>query len=319
MEIRLNPITNEPVLLAPNRAKRPSYTSAKHHSHLLDEEKGHRPISHDRPFSPGNEHLTEAEIWVDTDNPQRQPNTPGWRVRVVPNKYPITDHHEVIIISPDARRDIHQLSRRQVERIVRAFGWRSKVLEQSGPTMVFCNHGVAAGASISHPHAQAIAFPALPPALVAKVEQVKRQLDKKGTCLYCDLIQAEIKQQGRLVWQNSEFVLICPEASGWPYELLLAPKIHQASISQIKDHQVPSLAEALQQAISLYRTTLRHPAYNFWIHGIRGQFFHWHIELIPRTKILAGVELGAGIMVNDRISPEDAAQQFRMALRNKPV
>lgn len=316
MDLRIDPITGEPILFATKRAQRPHFGAGKPVHPPIDKARPHVAKKID-PFAPGNESNTGAEFWADAEDPNRLPNTGGWRVRVVPNKFPITDHHEVVILSPKNNIDLDRMSRKQVERIISAYLARTKDLEPKGNVLVFCNHGPQAGASIAHPHAQIIVFPAIPPMVQDEVNAVGAYYKKHGNCIYCHMIDQEIRRKNRLVWQNDEFALICPEGSGWPYELALYPKMHQASFSSLKPQQASALAESLQVMVGLYNTILKDPPYNYWIHSVKGHFFHWHIEMVPRTKTLAGVELGAGLMVNDRATPEDAAAQFREVLKNR--
>jgi UDPglucose--hexose-1-phosphate uridylyltransferase len=313
MDLRIDPITDEPILFATKRASRPHFGAGKPVHPPIDKHRTKVPKKVD-PFAVGNEAITGQELWA-AGPEDRQPNTPGWQVRVIPNKFPITDHHEVVILSPDPTQDLDRMSRKQVERIIQAYLVRTKAHEPKGNVLVFCNHGPQAGASISHPHAQIIVFPAVPPATQAEVDAVGQYYKKHGDCLYCRMINKELKLGKRLVWQNEEFVLVCPEGSGWPYELLLLPKTHQPSFSSLKPQQATALAQALQTMVGLYNQVLQKPPYNYWIHSVKGHFFHWHLEMIPRSKTLAGVELGGGLMVNDRATPEDAAAQFRAALK----
>jgi UDPglucose--hexose-1-phosphate uridylyltransferase len=314
MDIRIDPITNQPVIMATRRSQRPHFGKTQPAHAPLD---AHRMVDRKlNPFAPGNEHLTGPEVYADSDNMHRLANQPDWKVRVVRNKYPIVEHHEVIVLSPDAKKDISQVSHKQAHRIVRAFVQRSKAMEKHGYAFLFCNHGAAAGASIDHPHAQVMALPALSPIVRREIDALKAAYDTKGQCLHCRLVESELRIAKRLVWQNDDFVIICPESSGWPYALSVYPKIHQASLAAIKEEQSASLAQAIQTAVGLYNQVLKQPAYNYWAHGITRHFYHWHLDFVPRTKVLAGVELGAGIMVNDRLHPEAAAKEFRLALKD---
>lgn len=315
MEIRIDPITDKPSLQATSRSQRPHFGKSRPVHPPLDKHRISQDTIKLNPFYPGNEHMTGPESWADSDDASRKPNQPNWKVRVVPNKYPITEHHEVIILSPDPRRDLAQISYKQAQRVIAAFVNRSQHMEQYGQSFLFCNSGDSAGASISHPHAQIMAFPAVPPAIRTEVQALKQAYEKTGNCLHCQMAANEERLKTRVVWQNDHFLLISPEASGWPYALSILPKIHQPSLASLKANQHADLAKTLQIALKLYREVLKNPPYNFWTHSAKGHFYHWHLDLIPRTKMLAGVELGAGIMVNDRISPEDAAKQFRQALK----
>ena len=316
MEIRIDPITDQPSLQATSRSNRPHFGKSPPVHPPLDQHRTGAGLAAQNPFQPGNEHMTGPEVWADSDVADRKPNESNWKVRVVPNKYPITEHHEVIILSPDSKRDFAQISSKQAKRVIEAFVSRSQHMDRHGQSFLFCNHGVGAGASISHPHAQILAFPTIPPNIEQEIQALKQAYDKTGNCLQCQLVDHEEKLKTRVVWQNDHFLVVCPEAIGWPYALSIIPKIHQATFGSLKQEHIADFAQALQLAIMLYRNVLQNPSYNFWVHSAKGHFYHWHLDLIPRTKMLAGVELGAGIMVNDRISPEDAAKQFSLALKD---
>ena len=45
---------------------------------------------------------------------------------------------------------------------------------------------------------------------------------------------------------------------------------------------------------------------NAWLHDTG----HWHLEVLPRLSVLAGIELGAGIYVN-ALPPDGAAANLR--------
>jgi len=312
MDIRIDPITQQPVILATSRVKRPHFGKSKPTHPPIDNKRTESSVN---PFAPGNEHITGPEVWADSDNENRKSNDPDWKVRVIPNKYPIAKHHEVIIYSQHPRFDFPALSLKQATRIVKAFIARGKEMQKHGQPFLFCNHGVEAGASIEQPHAQVLAFPALPPAIKTEVDVLQKHYNLHGNCAYCQLIEHEEKVGKRLIWQNDSFILMTPEASGWPYAIALMPKIHQAAYTALKDRQVLDFTQALRIMISLYNHVLINPSYNFWVHSTKDSFYHWHLDMIPRLKIAGGVEVGAGIIVNDRISPEDAAKKFRLALK----
>ena len=75
-ELRKDPIVGRWVVIAPERAKRPD-----------NREEFRATENQFDPFAEGNEHATPAEILA-YRNPGSHANGPGWRVRVVPNKFP---------------------------------------------------------------------------------------------------------------------------------------------------------------------------------------------------------------------------------------
>ena len=162
------------------------------------------------------------------------PDTPGWTVRVVPNKYPVFEGgHEVIVHSPDHDRPLHAQPLAEVTDVVTMYQRRiaAQCAAGAAAVMVILNHGRAAGASLSHPHSQVFATPIVPPVLVSELEQFARYQVKYGRCLLCDVLRATLDEGSRVVF-DGPLVAFTPEASRWPYELRLAPRAHAADFLQ---------------------------------------------------------------------------------------
>ncbi len=126
---------------------------------ILATERTLRPHEGDKnfvcPFCPGNENLTPPEILrIEKDG--------LWIIRVVPNKYPFCETHEVIIESPDHRSDIDSLDIGHMENILGV--WKLRLKHHSGKNfvLIFRNYGKLAGASIAHPHSQLVALDFIP-------------------------------------------------------------------------------------------------------------------------------------------------------------
>jgi len=157
-ELRHDALTGRLVLLAPSRAGRPNTTSPP----LPGGDRGGE-AGGGCPFCPGHEHETPPELARTGDG---IPDGPGWRVRVVPNLYPIvgglgagpgaTGAHEVVVLSPDHARAFGALDQDQATEVLGVLRDRARVHAQAGRAhvQVLLNHGRGAGASIAHPHAQ---------------------------------------------------------------------------------------------------------------------------------------------------------------------
>ena len=173
-ELRKDPIVGRWVIIATDRAKRPVAPKAE------------MPASPGGfcPFCEGHEDKTPHEILAYRDRHTR-PNEKGWRVRVVPNKFPalqiegdlhkrgegIYDKmngvgaHEVIIECP-----FHEISMANFpEDNIREVLWvyRDRLVDlKKDPRLVygmlFKNVGAAAGASLEHSHSQLIVTPIVP-------------------------------------------------------------------------------------------------------------------------------------------------------------
>lgn len=309
-KFRQNPISKEWTIISTERRKRPLTVGPQ--SAVSGVAKC--------PFCPGGEDLTGPDVY------RLPPNSKSadWRVRVVPNKYPITDFHEVIIHGPDHEKDLDEMSLDQVQLVLRTYQDRYNHYKSERADFyihVYNNTGKEAGASLRHPHSQLVVFNRVPPDVFEEVEGAKDFFERKIRCPYCDLIERELSSQGRVVLESDLFVVLTPFESQWPYEIMLLPKNHQADFGRMSAAEQVDLASTLQKTIQKLKKVLSQPGYNFWIHSlpVRGDqpeaaYYHWHLDLIPRIKTLGGLELGAGIMVDDRVGPEEAAKQLREAL-----
>ncbi len=251
------------VIIAPGRSARPEDTAE---------------IKPACPFCVGSEAMTPPEVYRIGSG---EKDKPGWLVRVVPNKFPITDIHEVIIHSPDHEKDLEDLPIDQVTRVLTSYRDRYRAHEQNGQVLIFCNHGLHAGASLSHPHAQLVVIP------------------KQITL---DALTRE--PIANIVSENTYFITYCPDFSQWPYEVWIAPKMESGKFSETSDTELADLATILKEALVGIRVVYtegrlrpKHPdqfVYNFYIyHGI-----NWYIRITPRFVYRAGFELGTGLSVN---------------------
>lgn len=295
-KIIFDELTGIPTLLATNRAKRTDQTGVVGNSGKKPDDSAAKVCS----FCKGNEGLTPPSLYQDADD---------WNVRVFTNKFPLVEDHEVIVHSPDHNKDIEDLSHEQVVKIIRAMLNRMPVYtSQNKEVMIFNNKGGKAGASLLHPHSQMIALKGFPGVIELEKNHALRYFNEHTTCYWCDLIKTEIEVGERVVFESKHFVLIVPNASRWSYEMLMIPKEHRPNFEYISEMEINDFARMLICALRAYKELLGNPDRNFWIHTQRFDPYHWHMGLIPQTKVLGGLELGAGIWVSDKSTPEDAAK-----------
>ncbi len=238
-------------------------------------------------FCPGNEHMVPSEVFRIGEG---EKDKSGWQVRVIPNKYPITDFHEVFILSPDCHKQLHELPEKHVGHIITAYRERYNFYRKKGQVMIFSNHGEHAGASIEHPHSQLVVIPSQ---------------------INLDTLSRE--PLSNMVEENEFFNVYCPDFSQWPYEVWIAAKEENTVFGDIKDQEISDLAPLLikylkkLQAIYKKHQISHIPfGYNFYIHPKES----WYIRIIPRFVERAGFELGTGLSVNV-VDPTDAAEQFK--------
>jgi len=224
-----------------------------------------------------------------------------WRVRVVPNRYPAFERHEVVIHCPEHARTFAELPKDQTALVAEAWRRRAAAAHDEGYAYVhaFVNEGRGAGASLGHSHSQLVWLRETPPALRAETDT---------TCRVCDVLSLEVSQRARLVAERERdgLVAIAPAAGRAPYELLLAPVVHDGDAFGAALDSALDLLAALVRALRAVEGPV---PWNAWLHA--GP--HWHLELVPRLSTFAGTELGAGIFVLT-VAPEDAADALRRAL-----
>jgi UDPglucose--hexose-1-phosphate uridylyltransferase len=170
---------------------------------------------------------------------------------------------------------------------------------------MYKNRGLFAGASLGHSHSQVVALPMVPD----ENRGIARYFEKTGRCLLCDMLQQEIKEQQRIVYESDNYVLICPYASRFSYETWIVPRKHTAHFGAISSEEISELGVVLQRFISAMLECLNDPSYNMVIvsspvnTGCSSEGYHWYIELSPRLIVTAGLEIGTGYYVNP-VAPE---------------
>jgi UDPglucose--hexose-1-phosphate uridylyltransferase len=243
------------------------------------------------PFDEGREHRTPPETYALPEG--RVPDTPGWTVRVVPNLYPAFERQEVVVHSPRHVVSLADLTDSELSAVAGAWTARALAAGEDGFRYVHAviNEGRAAGASLLHSHSQLVWLRSPPPAVEA---------ERGRECAVCQLLAEEELQV--------EPGVVAHRAGRAPYELLIAPSEHdeQAVTRAALEWALRALARSVRR---LHAVEGRVPL-NAWLHTER----HWHLEVVPRLTVLAGVELGAGIYVNP-LPPEQAAQALRQGLR----
>jgi UDPglucose--hexose-1-phosphate uridylyltransferase len=297
-------LTGRWVLLAPERSARP-HTVAAAPPTVPDAVAG-------CPFCPGYEDLTPPEVGRAGGG---EADTPGWRVRVVPNLYPAvggphavapaTGAHEVVVLSPAHDRSFGQLDDDQAVEVVQMLRDRTRFHLDAGHAyvQVIINHGRAAGASIAHPHAQIVAIDFVPPAVTSALERY--------AAAGSDLVRDDLAE-GIPIVERAGTAAWCPHAPAAPYEFRAAPIDDVgARFDLASDDDAADLAVVLRDGLARLLATLGDVPYNLVLHTAVGDApFHWYVEVQPRLTIIAGFELGTGVFVNT-LPPERAAAELR--------
>jgi UDPglucose--hexose-1-phosphate uridylyltransferase len=183
--------------------------------------------------------------------------------------------------------------------------------------LIFKNHGDAAGASLEHTHSQLIALPVVPKLVREELTSAKEYYGFKERCIFCDIIRQEMEDGVRVIAENESFVTLAPYAPRFPFEMCIVPKIHQSAFEESQKHEFEHLAAMLKDMLSRLDRVLDFPAYNHIIHTspipeASNDYYHWHIEIMPKLTKMAGFEWGTGFYINPT-PPEESAKFLREA------
>lgn len=332
-EWRKNPIVGRWVVIAPERGKRSSDFRV---------EPQVRKQEH-CPLCPGHEADTPPEVLASADR-ERAPDTPGWRVRVVPNKFPAvcempfttskqgiyewmsgSGRHEIVIETPEHVAGLQGQSPEQVAEVLRIWSKRYRQLKLDPRwryVQVFKNVGLTAGASLEHSHSQIFAIPFIPEEICRELEGMAVYYRNTGRCIFCDMIAQELKDGRRLVHEEKGFISFAPFASRFPGEVWIAPREHVPDFAAMETpRQLRELAETLLVVFQGLGRVFGDPPYNLVLHtaptGVpNAAHFHWHFEILPRLTVTAGFELGTGCYINPLI-PEETAARLRDAKQTR--
>lgn len=273
---------------------------------------------------------------------KKRKNLSSWFIQVLPNKYPLLSSprgkicpsiqscgpqktlkgvgfHE-IIITRDHFKTIDKMSPEEVELLLKAYQARFETLSSEpcvNYILIYHNQGELAGATLFHPHSQLAALPMVDPDISRSLSGSSGYYEKHKKCIHCAMLEWELKQKKRIVYQNKHFVTLEPFAPRVSYETRIYPINHASHFEEISDEKRRFLAESLRDALDRIAKSLGNPDYNFFIHSApfslkNNNHYHWHLEILPHVSTWAGLELGMGIEVVT-VPPEEAAENLRKA------
>jgi len=334
-DIRKDYILNRWVVIATHRKRRPT-DFARKEATSQNAERG------SCPFCPGNERKTPPATLVYLKGKEgivKEQDTNGlrhknWLIRCVPNLYSAfsppekgesfdsgkaVGHHEVLVESPlhNEHPAVARIS--QLVQTINGYIDRLKTLS-SKPYVkyvsIFRNHGLDAGASLSHAHSQIIAAPTIPTIPEAELSASREFYESHNSCVFCDILKTE-KDGPRFIWENESFAAFAPWAGIHPFELWIIPKAHQETLLNLQPNASKDLATAMKTCLGGLKSLLQDPPYNYGFHvaPTKGAepFYHWHLEIYPKLTLWAGFEKSTGMYINV-VPPEDSARDLRRAI-----
>lgn len=291
----------------------------------------------------GKEHET-SEIFAVRDNGSEN-NISNWRTRVIPRPYPIfriegdlgrrgvgmydimnsIGANEIIIESPSHNTQPEDIDASQMAIVLMTYKHRISELEKDTRfryTLIHKDFGKIAGELYDHPHSQVVATPVIPKGIKEELDGAKAYYHYKERCVFCDIINEELRAGKRVIVETGNFLAFTPFAPRYPFEYWIMPRRHNCAFQDISNAEIEDLAAILSLTIKKMRLLLKNPPYNYTLHTAPnrmprkdhwhtlGEDFHWHIEIMPALTQRSGFELDSELYII-ATSPEDASRHLR--------
>ncbi len=222
-----------------------------------------------------------------------------------------------IIAPPGEHRPLHAVGNEVIAGLIMGARDAVAAAAKTGQTdylQVVQNWGIEAGARTNHLCLDLYDLPQVPHRVAEELGGAARFVIREGECPWCRLVRDEVMRRDRLIWVDDASVAFAPWASRSPFEVWIVPRQHEADFAKATDHDVRRTAEAIRNVLGSLSAALDGPPYNLVLHTapLRERVdatFHWHWEIHPRLREIAGLELGTGLPVNP-VSPEDAVEEL---------
>ena len=228
-----------------------------------------------------------------------------------------TGSWRTIVAPPGEHRPLHAVGTELIETLVGNARDALAAARGTGQTeylTIVQNWGVQAGARTNHLCLDLYDLPQIPHRIAEELGGAARFVIREGECPFCRLVRDETRRPDRLVWEDTDNVAFAPYASRSSFEIWIVPRRHEADFGRATAPDIRATAEALRNVLGRLASALDGPPYNLVLHTapLREQVdgtYHWHWEIHPRLREIAGLELGTGLPVNP-VSPEDAVEEL---------
>ena len=330
---RLNPLTNQWVVVSPHRTKRPWQGDVAPVPAAAEPD--YDPNCY---LCPGNERAggvrnpNYASTFVfDNDFAALKPNVFRERFDFEARGLLVTESEpgicRVLCFSPKHNRTLATMAFDEIETVVET--WRQQFRELGNVDFVnhvqiFENRGAMMGASNPHPHCQIWGTYSIPQEPSKELASQEIYLSSCSRCLLCDYVELERRQQVRVVAENAGFLAVVPFWAMWPFEILICSRTHIGSMNEFTTDDSHQLSSMLKRVISTYDKLFAVPfPYSMGFHqsptdGVDHPEWHFHAHFYPPLlrsatvrKFMVGFEM-LGTPQRD-ITPETAAERLRQA------
>ena len=330
-ELRFDIVSRDWVIIATGRGKRPG-------AFKKEKRKKEEPSQKLCPFCEIEDRKHLLVYSQNKELPKAEKIPSNWTTVVVPNKFPpllpsrkLEKRSEgrlyrsmnaagfcELVVTKDHQKHFPHFKVDQVKEVFDAYQKRYLDLMKKrfvNYISIFHNHGAEAGASQPHPHSQIITTPLIDTDLKKALLNSENYFKKNRKCAYCEMNAWEKRVKKRVVFENKEFLAICPFASKAAFQVIISPKKHLSNFEKITEKEKLYLAEVFQVAMKKIYKGLSDPSYNFYLHtvpcdGKEHPYYHWHWTILPKTSTPAGFEIGTRMEIST-IEPEKAAEYLR--------
>ena len=254
---------------------------------------------------------------VGTDHEARELDRDHGLAQVSMAQARATGSWSTVVAPPREHRPLHAVGTDIIEALIT--GARDAIVAarttgQTAYLTVVQNWGAQAGARTNHLCLDLYDLPQIPHRIAEELGGAARFVIREGECPFCRLVRDEVRRPDRLIWEDADSVAFAPYASRSAFEVWIVPRHHDADFGRADERAIRATSEALRQVLGRLATTLDGPPYNLVLHTapLREQVdgtYHWHWEIHPRLRDIAGLELGTGLPVNP-VSPEEAVEEL---------
>ncbi len=256
---RYNPLTNEWILVSPQRTQRPWLGAVEQSAPEA------RPVYDPNCYlCPGNARAGgkrnpdyKGTFVFDNDFAALLPDTPFAQ---------LDDHGlmraasergicRVVCFSPRHDWTLPDMPLADIRRVVDVWADQTKELGSRDfvhHVQVFENKGEAMGASNPHPHCQIWANDHVPTEPAKELRSTTAYLAEHGTCLLCDYLALELSAGERIIFQNDAVVVLIPFWAVWPFETMLLTRRHVGSLMELTAGERDALADAIKRLTTRY-------------------------------------------------------------------
>jgi len=330
-ELRQDPLTGRWSIIAESRGAKPSRYAGRSAA---------RKAISECPFCPGRESLTPPEVAA-LRPPGSAPDGPGWRIRVIPNRYPAVrgvraageatrgpgrrlpaiGRHEIVIETPQHTARAESYTERQWAELLGL--WRNRLLQSlEDPAVrqvqIFRNQGESAGASQPHPHTQLLGLPLGPEELLEDWAGARRHFRRTGRCPFCDEVRRAARGGARRIAQNQDFIALAPWAPRFRQEAWILPRRHQTGLEEATAPELIGLARLLRRLLRALLGADPGGPWNLTLYSASqgklnprdrrwaARAYHWRLAILPRTDPIGGFECGTRAVITT-MGPERTA------------